>query len=608
MSLCNTYSELLQTEQIDMPIKLANNLELPNNAVTQTFAFIGTKGTGKTYAAGKLIEGLLLIDAPVTIIDPVGNWWGLRLDRAGKKPCFDIPVFGGANGDVELYDWQGERLGELISEHALSAVIDISRLRKGARKNFVAEFCESLFFHAKEKKRARMVVFEEAQVFAPQRTQPGEERMLGAVEDIVRLGRNYGLGSLMITQRPQSVSKEVLNMVECLVVGQMIAAHERKAINDWVLEHKAEKDWIEQLPSLPQGEMMVWSPRWLDVMQRVKVLKKISFDASATPELGDIQFAPKALKVDIDWLKSELATAPAKVLKGKPVPVVPPDAELIKRIETLEADLGNLRAHHAALAEAIGAMLYSVHKVLNAARDELNEMQSGFTTAAEQFAKRPGVLTPTATPVIEPKHFFLNERQEVHVPKAEKNTGQEKPTKRKLLKRYPPSSELQRAMENVEIKAGAVRMLKALAGFYPNGTMTRAQIGKVAKVKSSSGTFGQYWGALNRAGYIEAVGVGLYRATKLGVEFLGTDYEEIGNDYESRYNFWAPRLKKGERAMLDHVLKSKAAVSRAGIADATNYAESSGTFGQYLGTLVRNKLITKQGNLFVPHPWLLGHE
>jgi DNA helicase HerA-like ATPase len=35
--------------------------------------------------------------------------------------------------------------------------------------------------------------------------------MLGAIEDIVRLGRNFGIGVSMISQRPQSINTEVRN-------------------------------------------------------------------------------------------------------------------------------------------------------------------------------------------------------------------------------------------------------------------------------------------------------------------------------------------------------------------------------------------------------------
>ena len=40
-------------------LHLADDLSLPLDACTQTFAWIGRKGSGKTYGSGKLVEELL---------------------------------------------------------------------------------------------------------------------------------------------------------------------------------------------------------------------------------------------------------------------------------------------------------------------------------------------------------------------------------------------------------------------------------------------------------------------------------------------------------------------------------------------------------------------
>jgi len=40
-------------------IQLAKGLDLPIKAVTETFSFLGKRGGGKTYGAGKLAEGML---------------------------------------------------------------------------------------------------------------------------------------------------------------------------------------------------------------------------------------------------------------------------------------------------------------------------------------------------------------------------------------------------------------------------------------------------------------------------------------------------------------------------------------------------------------------
>jgi len=67
-------------------LKISDDLSLPLDAATQTFAFIARKGAGKTYAAGKLAECLMDAQVQVVILDSVGNWWGLRLEADGKTP------------------------------------------------------------------------------------------------------------------------------------------------------------------------------------------------------------------------------------------------------------------------------------------------------------------------------------------------------------------------------------------------------------------------------------------------------------------------------------------------------------------------------------------
>ena len=80
-------------------LKLSKGLELPISAVTQTFAFLGKRGGGKTYAASKLAEEMLTISAQIIVLDVVGTWYGLRVPKEPKGKAFDILVFGGLNGD-----------------------------------------------------------------------------------------------------------------------------------------------------------------------------------------------------------------------------------------------------------------------------------------------------------------------------------------------------------------------------------------------------------------------------------------------------------------------------------------------------------------------------
>jgi DNA helicase HerA-like ATPase len=52
---------------------------LPTAALDDRIAIVGTAGSGKTYTAKGFVERLLDAGARVTVIDPLGVWWGLAL-------------------------------------------------------------------------------------------------------------------------------------------------------------------------------------------------------------------------------------------------------------------------------------------------------------------------------------------------------------------------------------------------------------------------------------------------------------------------------------------------------------------------------------------------
>lgn len=299
-------------------LKISQEISLPIDAVTQTLAAIGRKGAGKTYLATMIAEQMLDAHAQVVVIDPVGNWWGLRVGADGKSKGKEIFVIGGDHGDVPLIPEAGARIARLIVEKNVSAVLDVSGFRIGEHKRFAADFAEE-FFHLKKSNKTPVHVFiEEAQKIIPQRVGPDEARMVGAFEQIVRLGRNYGIGCTLITQRPQSVNKEVLSQVECLCVLQVTGPHERKALEEWVYEAGADRQLVGELPGLSRGEGYVWSPSWLRIYERVHFSKKETFDASATPEVGKATKAASISAVDVEALKADMADVVAEAEKDNP--------------------------------------------------------------------------------------------------------------------------------------------------------------------------------------------------------------------------------------------------------------------------------------------------
>lgn len=573
-----------------MPVALGDDFTLPDDVVTRTLGFLAIKGAGKTYAAGKLVEELIRLGRQVIVIDTVGNWYGLRLAADGKKVGLPIPVFGGFHGDVALESTQGARLAQLLIDRTLSAVVDVSTWRKAERKRFVADFAETLFRGAQESPKPRFLVLEEAQKLAPQQAK-GDERMLGAIEDIVRLGRNYGLGVAMLSQRPQSVNKEVLNQVEALFVGQLLGEHERARVAAWVRDQSADPKWVDKLPTLGVGEMMLWSPTWLKIpFRKVRIGKKITYDASATPKFGDV--APAVVKplttVDLEALRAALpllAAAPkskangARTSTAKAATSAPSDLAEREREQTLARQ--ELERMRAAVEHETVQLRKRTLEALQKLAEQVQDFAAQIQDLRAAFSKRPVF---SIRPLLEPPA---------------------KRPARAVARPAPPAA----GSESSTLPEGLFRMLCVLARIHP-GVMSRRQIAGAAKITSSGGTFGGYWARLVREQLIEQASPGLYRITEQGFAQLGTAAPEpVPNSAEGRIAFWMGRLRPKEQALLECVVAQAAiGVERDELAALIGVEARGGNFAGYLNTLTRNELIEQRGRggPFYPTRWISG--
>jgi hypothetical protein len=301
-------------------LKISESLSLPIDAATQTFAFIARRGAGKTYAAGKLCELLMDAEVQVVVLDSVGNWYGLRIGSDGKSHGYDVPVIGGLRGDVPLEATGGQLIADVVVNTGRSLILDISQFSLSDRKRFCTAFGERLWLAKKRQARPAplMLVIEESQLIIPQHVGRNEAHMVGIFEEIIRLGRNYGIGVMMISQRPQSVNKEVLNQAECLLVGQVNGSQERKALQEWIVHQGMDKNLVDELPSLPVGTMYVWSPQWLRTLQKIKVLPKKTHDASATPRVGESSKVRELKPLNLDDLKDQMAATIERAKQDDP--------------------------------------------------------------------------------------------------------------------------------------------------------------------------------------------------------------------------------------------------------------------------------------------------
>ena len=283
---------------------------LPLSALDERLAIVGTSGSGKTYAAKGLVERLMDRGERVCVVDPLGVWWGLRAgaDRTTASG-YPVVVFGGRHADVGLDDGMGAALGRLVGTHPLACVVDVSDLGNSAtRRMFMTAFAEALYEANTE---PLYLVLDEADLWAPQRTQHSGQALLGRIEEIVRRGRVRGFVPWLITQRPAVLHKDVLSQADILVSMKLTASQDREAVGRWI-EGQADraegKRILAALPQLKQGEGWVWAPSD-GVLAQVAFPRIHSFDSSSTPQRPERVAASSMLKkADLAAIVAALAT------------------------------------------------------------------------------------------------------------------------------------------------------------------------------------------------------------------------------------------------------------------------------------------------------------
>lgn len=566
-------------------LRIAPQLTLPIEAVTETFAILAVKRSGKSNAAVVMAEEMYDHGVPWVAVDPKGDWWGVRA-AGGQAPGLSVLVFGGMHGDVPLEPTAGRLVADLIAEQRITCVLDVSEMAKADQRRFLTDFADRLYRRNSEPLH---VFCEEADEYIPQRVIGETAKLVGAFEALVKRGGFRGIGITLITQRSASLNKDVLTQAGTLIAMRTPSPQDRKAVLAWIDYHAASRDVIDELPTLEAGEAWVFSPQWLKVLTKIQFRRRRTFDSGATPRVGgkprppahlaDVDLAaikeamsdtierakaddPKALRQEISKLRRELDLERAKpahepVVERVEVPVLAPDyaAELESILTPIRHQLNYLG----------GALA-----VLKSRPQEGKQGQPTTRSSAPRANQASG--TTGRAPVAGPSAH------------REKNPSAGQGT-RPAPADGPP---------DVQLKDGARRMLQALAAQHPM-RLTKAQLATLAKIKHTGGTWSTYWSLLKRHGLVDDTGpdIGI---TQTGIDAIGgvlptpQTTEELLAHYRSV-------LKAGARAMLDVAVDTYPdSVDKADLAELAGITSTGGTFGTYLGHLRRNGLITVEGN------------
>ena len=569
-------------------INIAKGLSLPIDVVTQVVAILAKRRAGKSYTMRRITEQLLGAGEQVVMVDPKGDQWGIRSSADGKKPGYSVLILGGEHGDLPLEVSGGELVARLVVEQRVSVLLDLSQFRKHEVATFMTAFLENLYrLKAKEQYRTPvMLVVDEADAIAPQKPQKGEERMLGAIEDIVRRGGQRGIGCMLVTQRSAVLNKNVLTQAQMLVVLRTIAPQDIAAMKAWIDVHGTDeegKTLISSLPSLPIGDAWFWSPGWPDedgIFKRVHVSPITTFDSGATPKPGQKRIVPKNLAdVDLDALKEQMAATIEKAKQEDP-------KLLRKRIAELEAEAKKTKpaapVDTGVIERAVAAAVAKYKAAFGRERAEWQKL-------VDKFISR---LNDIDTMLIKPVGNIPTPAElpgEVWTEAETKKAGWVKPKIDAPIRGLRPDVIVHdEVADQGSMGPGEKKILAAIAQ-HDEG-ITREHLSVLTGYKTTSRN--EYTRKLKARGYVDFSGDKLV-ATQEGIEALGGDYEPLPTGAALQEHV-LKTLPEGERKILAYMLEcGEREIEREEISEATNYKTTSRN--EYLRRLIARKLVVVAG-------------
>ncbi len=362
-------------------------MPIPNKALDQHLIALGKTRSGKSSKVRVMVEYLLSKKLPLCILDPKGDWWGLKSSADGRSPGFPVVIFGGDHADVPINEMSGKYVGELIASGNRPSIIDVSKMRVGERTRFFSDYAEALFLHSRG---TRYQVIDECHNFAPQGKilSPQAGEMLHWSNRLASEGQGRGIILLAASQRPQKVHKDFLTSCETLVACRVIHKLDRDAIKDWIdgcADPTIGKEVIASLASMERSDAWVWSPEIEFGPKKIAFPMFETYD-SFKPQNQSVGKLRGWADVDLSEVKAKLATVIEEAEANDP-------KKLRERIRELERNpvTADVTEWKAALERSEEALASERHlaadfreRVLESARTQISVIASAARVAIKE--------------------------------------------------------------------------------------------------------------------------------------------------------------------------------------------------------------------------------
>lgn len=581
-------------------LRISPAFALPLDAATRRMAIVAMSGAGKSNLAVSLAEEMFDAGIPWVAIDPKGDWYGVRSDDKGKGAGLPVPVFGGLHGDVPLEPTAGRLMAELVVEHRLTCVLDVSEfLTRSDQFRFLTDFAETLL---KKNRHPLHLFLEEADDYLPQSAGGGGSGRrvgnladcLGAWQRLVKRGRFRGIGSTLITQRSAAINKDVLNMAECLFALRVTAPHDRKAVQGWVEINGLSKDIVDSLPTLADGEAWIWSPSWLKVAERVQMRRRRTFDSGKTPEMGKSIEPAKLASIDLNKIEKDITATRERAKEDDPT-------ELRKRIRELEAKIAKMPHTEPAtviqgvpehevkrlLSEQAHTLVQRHEQSVAGMRAQLEAMVKAATEMAQYKLPPPMIIQGLSESDIKAlQRSNMTTKPDAVVKPSEPAPAVSKPDTTVPVFNNGDATALPKSLTSV---LGGLAFMEA-AGMP---SCTRPQLAAILGLSPKASTLGVYLGQLARAGYVAS------EAGRVSLTAEGRDLAPATVDIKSRadlHSEWMSKFSPSVGGVLKLLIESYPdAVTRHWLADQLCLSRTASTLGVYVSELTKRGIVSALG-------------
>ena len=216
----------LGTREDNSPVRLS-----PANFLEGNLLIAGRSGSGKSWLAGLLVEELLKLNYQICIIDPEGDYSGLR----------SFPhtlLLGGDHPPPPVAD-----VITICEYSNISIILDLSLLGNKALQQYVADLLRGLTALRARRGQPHWFLLDEAHYFC------GLDENGDSLKELILENMDQG-GFGLVSYRPSLICPEILDKVLHFMFTQIRDSKERALIGNLVPTNPE----LERLPALPRKQ------------------------------------------------------------------------------------------------------------------------------------------------------------------------------------------------------------------------------------------------------------------------------------------------------------------------------------------------------------------